>query len=57
VRDIAYSVAANAKFTKESSDSPAAEPKTSEEKPPEKAPETSPAEKPAEPKPAETKTE
>ena len=66
-RDTAYTVAANAKFTKEagaSPDAPAAtEDKPSESKPAETTPaETKPvapsaAEKPAEPKPAEKKTE
>ena len=71
-RDTAYTVAANAKFTKESGDTPAAVPTTPEEKPAEKAPESKPvettpaetkpvtppsAEKPTEPKPAEQKTE
>lgn len=61
-RDTAYTVAANAKFTKESGDTPAVPPAQTDEKPAEKTPpETKPtvppAEKPPEPKPAEQKTE
>ena len=56
IRDIDYSVAANAKFTKESGETPATPAKT-EEPPPEKAPEAKPGETPpAEDKPAEPKT-
>ena len=61
-RDTAYTVAANAKFTKESGDTPAVPPaqtdeKPAEETPPETKPTVPPAEKPPEPKPAEKKTE
>ncbi|MGI8977607.1 MAG: hypothetical protein ACR2FY_00120 [Pirellulaceae bacterium] len=72
VRDIAYAVAANAKFTKEAAASPDVPAAATEGKPSEKPPESKPAEatpaetkpvapppaeKPAEPKPAEKKTE
>ncbi|MBC7855750.1 MAG: hypothetical protein IAF94_20155 [Pirellulaceae bacterium] len=61
-RDTAYTVAANAKFTKESGDTPAIPPAPTEEKPAEKTPPEAkptvpPAEKPPEPKPTEKKTE
>ena len=61
-RDTAYTVAANAKFTKESGDTPAVPPaqtdeKPAEETPPETKPTVPPAEKPPEPKPTEQKTE
>ena len=61
-RDTAYTVAANAKFTKESGDTPAVPPaqtdeKPAEETPPETKPTVPPAEKPPEPKPTEKKTE
>ncbi|MFN0021112.1 MAG: hypothetical protein ACKVP0_22935 [Pirellulaceae bacterium] len=59
IRDMAYAVAANAKFVKESGGSPSAPP--AEEKPPETKEEGKPAtppaaEKPADPKPEEKKT-
>ena len=61
-RDTAYTVAANAKFTKESGDTPAVPPaqtdgKPAEKTPPETKPTVPPAEKPPEPKPTEQKTE
>ena len=72
VRDTAYTVAANAKFTKKAGASPDAPAAATEEKPSEQPPEAKPAEtapgetkpanpaaaeKPTEPKPAEKKTE